>query len=85
MPIGANSNAETMNILLTPELTVVNSPDKAVQSYHTQLSFRGKIELLKKNLKKASWEEREEKEAELRYDRFLMLQGLSKRMKMFYK
>ena len=33
----------------------------------------------------ASWERVEENEAELRYERFMMLQSLAKRMKRFYK
>ena len=43
------------------------------------------LEKLKESLQKASWEQRDDRAAEQRYERFLMLQSLSKRMKRFYK
>lgn len=44
-----------------------------------------KIEALKERLQKASWVQEEDKEAELRYEKFLMLQALSKNMTKFYQ
>ena len=59
--------------------------DSASQSLRSQFFKKAKLEQLKENLGKASWEQEEDKDAELRYERFLMLQSLSKRMKKFYK
>ena len=44
-----------------------------------------KLERLKDQLHLATWEQKEDKEAEIRYARFLSLQQLSKRIKRFYK
>lgn len=50
-----------------------------------ELTHAQKLEELKANLYKSREEQLEDKEAEIRYAHFIMLQSLGKRMKKFYK
>ena len=43
------------------------------------------IEVLRESLQKATWIQEEDKAAEVRYERFLMLQSLSKSMTKYYQ
>ena len=57
-----------------------NTPNGDKDSSHAN-----KLLELKSKLLRSTWEQEEDKEAEIRYAHFIMLQSLGKRMKKFYK